>query len=72
MKPSQEFMDLPFEWHCKKGSTETVKQLNDEFNLFRSLFPLKVSSEFIQHQERLFIQSSLPQAMVFPIWSSTI
>ena len=43
MKPSQEFMDLPFEWHCKQGITsETMKQLNDEFNLFRSLFPLKV------------------------------
>ena len=36
-------MDLPTEWHCRQGICDaTMKQLNDEFNLFRSLFPLKV------------------------------
>ena len=32
-----------FEWKCKAGiSTESMKMLNDEFNYFRGLFPLKV------------------------------
>ena len=31
------------EWHCADGITlETMPQLNEEFNHFRSLFPLKV------------------------------
>ena len=43
MTASKEFMDLPSEWHCRSGIVlENMKQLNDEFNLFRSLFPLKV------------------------------
>lgn len=33
----------PIEWHCRQGiTTETMKLLNEEFNLFRGLFPLKV------------------------------
>lgn len=32
-----------FEWKCKSGiSKESMKMLNDEFNYFRGLFPLKV------------------------------
>ncbi len=35
-------LDLP-EWHCAGGITqETMPQLNEEFNHFRGLFPLKV------------------------------
>jgi 2-phosphoglycerate kinase len=40
---SKEFLELPSPWHCAEGiCAATMKQLNDEFNLFRSLFPLKV------------------------------
>jgi 2-phosphoglycerate kinase len=40
---SEEFLDLPSKWHCSEGICEkNIKALNDEFNLFRSLFPLKV------------------------------
>jgi len=40
---SEEFLDLPSKWHCCEGICEkNIKALNDEFNLFRSLFPLKV------------------------------
>ena len=43
MQTSKEFLDLSSEWHCKLGIIdESMKMLNDEFNLFRSLFPLKV------------------------------
>lgn len=43
MKVSPEFQNLDSEWHCRQGITdETMKLLNDEFNLFRGLFPLKV------------------------------
>lgn len=31
------------QWHCKGGIThETMKLLNEEFNHYRGLFPLKV------------------------------
>lgn len=40
---SPELLNLNTEWHCKLGITgQTMKLLNDEFNLFRGLFPLKV------------------------------
>ena len=40
---SPEFLSIGSEWHCKDGITDgTMKLLNDEFNLFRGLFPLKV------------------------------
>lgn len=43
MKISPEFSRIGSDWHCKDGiSNETMKLLNDEFNLFRGLFPLKV------------------------------
>ena len=43
MKVSPEFQTLDSEWHCRQGITsENMKLLNDEFNLFRGLFPLKV------------------------------
>lgn len=30
-------------WHCRQGITSaSMKQLNDEFNFYRGLFPLKV------------------------------
>ena len=42
-KLSPELKALDSEWHCQNGiTTETMKQLNEEFNLFRGLFPLKV------------------------------
>ena len=43
MKISPELQSLDTEWHCSSGITgETMKLLNDEFNLYRGLFPLKV------------------------------
>jgi len=40
---SKEFNELPSVWHCADGiCPKTIKQLNDEFNTFRKLFPLKV------------------------------
>ena len=43
MKTSPELVRLDSDWHCSAGITdETMKLLNDEFNLFRGLFPLKV------------------------------
>jgi adenylate kinase len=42
IKTSQEFLDGT-NWHCKEGiTTESMKMLNEEFNHFRVLFPLKV------------------------------
>ncbi len=42
IKTSQEFLDGT-NWHCKEGiTTESMKMLNEEFNHFRGLFPLKV------------------------------
>ena len=41
IKPSFCFKDL--KWHCKEGICESsMKKLNEEFNLFRGLFPLKI------------------------------
>lgn len=43
MRVSDEFRNLSSGWHCKAGITmDTMKLLNEEFNLFRGLFPLKV------------------------------
>ena len=43
LKISPELCSLATDWHCKEGITsDTMKLLNDEFNLFRGLFPLKV------------------------------
>jgi len=43
METSKEFIEMDGEWHCKEGIThETMKLLNEEFNHFRGLFPLKV------------------------------
>ena len=43
METSKEFLDIGEEWHCSEGITHTsMKLLNEEFNLFRGLFPLKV------------------------------
>ena len=40
---SPELARLESPWHCREGITSgTMKLLNDEFNLFRGLFPLKV------------------------------
>lgn len=43
LKLSPELSSLESDWHCKDGITSSnMKLLNDEFNLFRGLFPLKV------------------------------
>ena len=43
MQISPELLRLDSEWHCIGGiSDATMKLLNDEFNLYRGLFPLKV------------------------------
>ena len=43
LKISPELLRLDSEWHCSGGITsESMKLLNDEFNLYRGLFPLKV------------------------------
>jgi hypothetical protein len=40
---SPEFLEKSCEWHCADGITsETMMMLNQEFNHFRGLFPLKV------------------------------
>ena len=42
LQVSAEFLAIG-DWHCKDGITSAnMKLLNDEFNLFRGLFPLKV------------------------------
>lgn len=42
MKTSKIFTDADF-WHCKDGiNSKTMQMLNEEFNLFRGLFPLKL------------------------------
>ena len=42
IKTSKVFADAPF-WHCKEGiNKRTMSMLNQEFNLFRGLFPLKL------------------------------
>lgn len=41
LRTSPEFLNL--EWHCKEGiNDDSMKMLNEEFNSFRGLFPLKV------------------------------
>jgi adenylate kinase len=41
IKTSPEFVDE--QWHCAEGITnDTMTKLNEEFNHFRGLFPLKV------------------------------
>jgi adenylate kinase len=43
IKTSAEFLGKSTEWHCPEGITsQTMKMLNEEFNTFRGLFPLKV------------------------------
>jgi len=43
MSVSAEFKNLKSDWHCRQGITlKTMKLLNEEFNMFRGLFPLKV------------------------------
>jgi len=43
MKLSPEFANLSSDWHCRGGiNMHTMKLLNEEFNMFRGLFPLKV------------------------------
>ena len=43
MKLSPELTTINSNWHCEGGITASaMKLLNDEFNLYRSLFPLKV------------------------------
>jgi adenylate kinase len=42
METSRVLAEAPF-WHCREGiSMGSMKMLNEEFNLFRGLFPLKV------------------------------
>ena len=42
MKASSIFTEASF-WHCKQGiCNDTLQMLNQEFNLFRGLFPLKL------------------------------
>lgn len=42
LKVSPELLAIG-DWHCKDGIiSSNMKLLNDEFNLFRGLFPLKV------------------------------
>lgn len=42
IKTSPEFLTGE-KWHCADGiTTETMKMLNEEFNHFRGLFPMKV------------------------------
>lgn len=43
LKISPELVNIGTDWHCAEGITAgTMKLLNEEFNLFRGLFPLKV------------------------------
>ena len=43
METSPELLEAAGQWHCADGITHgTMKQLNEEFNLYRGLFPLKV------------------------------
>lgn len=43
LKISPELLSIDSEWHCSDGITaSSMKLLNEEFNLFRGLFPLKV------------------------------
>jgi len=41
LRTSPEFLNM--KWHCKEGiNDQSMKMLNEEFNSFRGLFPLKV------------------------------
>ena len=43
IQTSPEFFSKAAEWHCPTGITHhTMKMLNEEFNTYRGLFPLKV------------------------------
>ena len=40
--PEEEAKKLAFPWHCKEGIAENISTLNDEFNQFRGLKPMKI------------------------------
>jgi len=43
MSISPELLKIDSDWHCEGGITSSaMKLLNEEFNLYRGLFPLKV------------------------------
>ena len=43
IQTSPEFLGKAAEWHCPGGiTTQSMKMLNEEFNTYRGLFPLKV------------------------------
>ncbi len=40
--PEEEAKKLKFPWHCEKGIIDNIRKLNDEFNDFRGLHPVKI------------------------------
>lgn len=40
--PEAEAEKLKFPWHCKRGLLKNMRQLNDEFNKYRGLNPVKI------------------------------
>lgn len=38
----EEAKKLAFPWHCKEGIAENIQVLNDEFNQYRGLKPMKI------------------------------
>ena len=40
--PEEEAKKLKFPWHCEKGIIDNIRKLNEEFNAFRGLNPVKI------------------------------
>lgn len=40
--PEEEAKKLAFPWHCKEGIAANISKLNEEFNSYRGLKPMKV------------------------------
>ena len=67
MKTSSVFLSPQFNWHCIKGiCKETLQQLNEEFNLYRGLFPLKLFITGPPGSGKTFYANKLAEAYGVP------
>lgn len=58
---------LKFPWHCEKGLGENIRLLNEEFNQYRGLHPVKIflmgppASGKTHYSERLSLYYNIPR-----------
>jgi hypothetical protein len=58
---------LKFPWHCEKGIVSNIRLLNEEFNTYRGLHPVKIfitgppASGKTYYSERLAVYYNIPR-----------